>query len=99
DLVAHVDRRAEALERTLDDLDRTVDSGTEAARLREDRVLRGAAVVGHQSTPRMWTSKRSACPASGWLKSNSACRSVSSFSTPAMRPPSGPAMSTTSPGR
>ena len=32
DLVAHIDRRAEALERLLDDLDGAVDAGAEAAR-------------------------------------------------------------------
>ena len=31
DLVAHVDRCAETLERELDDLDRTIDAGTESA--------------------------------------------------------------------
>ena len=35
DLVAHVDRRAELLDGPLDDLDRAVDAGAEAARLRE----------------------------------------------------------------
>jgi hypothetical protein len=33
DFVAHVDGRAELLQGTLDDLDRTVDAGAEAARL------------------------------------------------------------------
>jgi hypothetical protein len=32
DLVAHIDRRAVAFERALDDLDRAVDPGAEAAR-------------------------------------------------------------------
>ena len=36
DLVAHVDRRAEALQRALDDLDGAVDAGAKAARLGED---------------------------------------------------------------
>ena len=36
DLVAHVDRRAERLQRALDDLDRAIDAGAEAARLGED---------------------------------------------------------------
>ena len=38
DLVAHVDRRAELRERLLDDRDRAVDAGAEAARVREDDV-------------------------------------------------------------
>ena len=36
DLVAHVDRRAELVQRALDDLDRAIDAGAEAARLGED---------------------------------------------------------------
>ena len=38
DLVAHVDRRAELRERLLDDRDRAVDAGAEAARVREQDV-------------------------------------------------------------
>jgi hypothetical protein len=45
DLVPHVDRRSEPLEREFDDLDRTVDSGAEAAR-RRDQDTKGEA-VGH----------------------------------------------------
>jgi hypothetical protein len=36
DLVADVDRRAELVQRALDDLDRALDAGTEAARLGEE---------------------------------------------------------------
>ena len=44
DLVAHVDRRPEQLERTLDDVDRAVDAGAEAARIGEqDLHVRPAA--------------------------------------------------------
>src|SRR5690606_226417 len=35
DLVAHVDRRAEGLQRALDDLDRAIDAGTETTRVGE----------------------------------------------------------------
>ena len=35
DLVAHIDGRAELLQRQLDDLDRPVDAGAEAARGRQ----------------------------------------------------------------
>ena len=38
DLVAHVDRRAELRERLLDDRDRAVDAGAEAARIGEQHV-------------------------------------------------------------
>ena len=38
DLVAHVDRRTEAIERALDDLDRALDPRAEAARIGEDHV-------------------------------------------------------------
>ena len=38
DLVAHVDRRAELRERLLDDRDRAVDAGAEAARIGEQDV-------------------------------------------------------------
>ena len=44
DFVAHVDRRAERLERALDDLDRAVDAGAETARIGQqhvhDRIIR-----------------------------------------------------------
>ena len=43
DLVAHVDRRAEARERELDDLDRAVDAGAEAARVGEQDLHRARA--------------------------------------------------------
>ena len=43
DLVAHIDRRAEPLERELDDLDRAVDAGAEAAR-RGDQDAKGGRV-------------------------------------------------------
>jgi hypothetical protein len=41
DLVPHVDRRAEPLERKLDDLDRPVDTGAEAARGRDQHSKGG----------------------------------------------------------
>ena len=43
DLVADIDRRAEPLERQLDDLDRAVDAGAETAR-RGDQDAEGAGV-------------------------------------------------------
>ena len=48
DLVAHVDRRPEAAQRPLDDLDRPLDAGAEAARLGEDDAQRGP---GHPASP------------------------------------------------
>ena len=74
DLVPHVDRAAELLERALDDLDRAVDAGAEAARLGQDHLL-------HHSTPIRSTSKRTGWPASGWLKSNSTAPSSRTWST------------------
>jgi hypothetical protein len=68
DLVAHVDGRAELLQRALDDLDGAVDAGAEAARLREQDFL---GCRPRHRTPIRWTSKVTGCPASGWLKSNS----------------------------
>ena len=47
DLVAHVDRRTELRERALDDLDRTVDAGTEAARLGEDDIHHNTPITLH----------------------------------------------------
>jgi hypothetical protein len=41
DLVAHIDRRPEPLERELDDLDRPVDAGAKAARRRDQDSQRG----------------------------------------------------------
>src|SRR4029079_18977236 len=41
DFMAHIDRRAERLERALDDLDRAVDAGTESARIGEQDVHTG----------------------------------------------------------
>jgi hypothetical protein len=49
DLVPHVDRPSELAQRTLDDLDRTVDAGAEAARLGQHHLV--DAHVGHHSTP------------------------------------------------
>ena len=47
DLVAHVDRRSELLQRQLDDLDGAVDAGAEAARGRQqDREGRAARALG-----------------------------------------------------
>src|SRR5690606_10055542 len=83
DFVAYVDGRPVQLERAFDDIDGAVDAGTEAARLRQDDfgVGRGDRLV-HSTTPRMWTSTRSAVPASGWLKSNKAQSGSSCLSTP-----------------
>ena len=50
DLVADIDGRAEPLERELDDLDRSVDSGTEAAR-RGDQHSEGVGLVQHADRP------------------------------------------------
>ena len=44
DLVPHIDRRAEPLERELDDLDRAVDAGAKAAR-RGDQHAKGEARI------------------------------------------------------
>jgi len=57
DLVADVHRRAVHLQRPLDDLDRAIDAGAEAARLGEQHL--------HQSTPITRTANRSGIPASG----------------------------------
>ena len=38
DFMAHVDRRAERFQRTLDDLDGAIDSGTEPARIGEQDI-------------------------------------------------------------
>ena len=46
DLVAHIDRRAEPLERQLDDLDRAIDAGAKAAR-RGDQHMQGRAWFSH----------------------------------------------------
>ena len=46
DFVTHVDRRAEQLDRTLDDVDGAIDAGTEAARIGEqDLHVRSATVL------------------------------------------------------
>src|SRR5690606_26251123 len=83
DFMAHVDGRAVQFERALDDVDGAVDAGTEAARLgQHDLGVGGGDVVGHYRTPRISTSTRSAVPASGWLKSNSAQSGVICLSTP-----------------
>ena len=63
DLVAHIDGRAEARQRALDDLDRAVDAGAEAARLGQHDFLDGRSV--HHSTPISCTSKVTGRPASG----------------------------------
>src|SRR6185437_279509 len=59
DLVTHVDRRAEARQRLLDDGDRAIDTGAEPPRAREydfGHALRGTAPVGlfggHLNAPR-----------------------------------------------
>ena len=84
DLVAHVDRRAELAQRALDDLDGPVHAGTEAARFGQHHFV--DVHVGHHSTPISCTSKLTAWPASGWLKSNSSQSSPSSRTTPAKAP-------------
>ena len=74
DLVADVDRRPEAGQRPLDDLDRALDAGTEPARLGEDDTQRG---LGHPASPprdqvsgaELWR---------GWLRSES---TINSFTT------------------
>lgn len=106
DLVAHIDGRTEPLQRALDDLDRAIHAGAEAARLRQQDFGVGlghgfdGGVHGcvHHRIPISWTSNRMVCPASGWLKSNSAAVSPISFSTPAYLPPLGALNSTRSPG-
>jgi hypothetical protein len=84
DLVAHVDRRAIALQGALDDLDRALDAGAEATRIGEQDLLvvhlssLWGVAGGVQEIPITSTSKRMALPASGWLKSISAdCASIS----------------------
>ncbi len=56
DFVAHIDRRAEALERELDDLDRAVDAGAKAPRGRDQdtkfgKFSHGAGHVRHRLQP------------------------------------------------
>ena len=50
DLVAHVDRRAEQLDRALDDVDRAVDAGAEAPRVREQDFHQAAAFLRRLSS-------------------------------------------------
>ena len=50
DLVAHVDRRAEQLDRALDDVDRAVDAGAEAPRIREQDLHQAAAFLRRPSS-------------------------------------------------
>ena len=85
DLVTDIDRTSKAFERPFNDLDRAVDSRAETPRLGQHHVHRQLPY----STPRISTSKSSAWPASGWLKSNSTDCSVISLTTPAYRPPPG----------
>src|SRR6185369_190909 len=93
DLVADVDRRAELVERALDDLDRAIDAGAEAARLGEDDFLQ------HYRTPISFTSNVTARPASGWLKSKTSASPSMPRTTPAIDWPSGAGKRTTSPTR
>jgi hypothetical protein len=68
DLVAHIDRRAELLDGPLDDLDRPVDAGAEAARTGQDHAEFAAAGAGdgrmgvHGAEPK---GSRPPAPASG----------------------------------
>src|SRR5690606_1330036 len=84
DFMAHIDGGAEQFERTFDNIDCAVHTGTEAARLGQQDL--GAALRGktfrHQRTPNNETSTRRSMPASGWLKSKRARSSSSSFNTP-----------------
>ena len=59
DLVAHVDRRAELRERLLDDRDRAVDAGAEAARIGEQR--RPSCVPVAQCPRRIGAALRGSC--------------------------------------
>ncbi len=94
DLVPHVDRRAEADQGALDDLDGPIDAGAKAARLGQDDFFDGA----HQRTPISSTSKVTGRPASGWLKSNTRTSLSTSRTTPAKLDwPSGVGKRTTSP--
>ena len=86
DFVAHVDRRAVQLDRALDDFDGPIDAGTEPARLRQQDLGFGKSRIRDAHVyriPMIFTSNASAWPASGWLKSNRADVSPTSFSTPA----------------
>ena len=85
DFVTHVDGRAEQLDRALDDFDRAIDARAKAARLREQDfdIGEGVSEAHGYRIPMIFTSNASAWPASGWLKSNSADVSPTSFSTPA----------------
>ena len=58
DLVAHIDRRPVALERLLDDLDRALDAGAEAARLGEDDLHRELLKAIEQVAPETRTVNR-----------------------------------------
>src|SRR5690606_31725620 len=62
--VAHVDRRAQAIEGTLDDLDRAVDAGTEAAGVGEDDVHGGivARWIARKARSYGWRGLRSRRP-------------------------------------
>src|SRR5690606_2887482 len=89
DFVAHVDRRAEALQCALDDLDCALDAGAEAARVGQQDFLvahgggsLSCAVRSAQTTPMTSTSKWMCLPASGWLKSISADLSSISRTSP-----------------
>ena len=100
DLVADVDRRAELVQRALDDLDRAIDAGAEAARLGEDDFFEHhGRSGGHYRTPISLTSNVTARPASGWLKSKTSASSSTSRTTPAIDWPSGAGKRTTSPMR
>ena len=78
DLVAHIDRRAEFLQRPLDDLDGAHDAGAEAARLGEDHFHRQNTFPIHKPAdlrplPRTAAMRRNAAadvryPADTWLQ-------------------------------
>ncbi len=86
DFVTHVNRRAVQLDRAFDDLDSPIDAGTEPARLRQQDLGFGKGRIRDGRSlqnPMIFTSNASAWPASGWLKSNRADVSLTSFRTPA----------------
>ena len=51
DLVTHIDRRAEAGQCALDDLDRAIHAGAKAARLGKHDLVDADVVAAHHSTP------------------------------------------------
>ena len=64
--VAHVDGRTKALQGPFDNFNGPVNPGAEAAGFGQQDFFDGHVY----STPKSLTSKRTGCPANGWLKSN-----------------------------